>query len=111
MQINRLPEHVLRNDATLADLALMGFELGKQCAQRITRGYAVSPLQPDKSPLEVVIVFNGLASQFVEDQRAKNGLTDAGEAAYRAGYQRGFDTQLHHPGADVVLKISRPSHG
>jgi hypothetical protein len=108
LAIERLPEHQHRTDPTLADLALFGFELGKQCAQRLHRGYGTSPLQPDPSPLSVIVHFLSLADRFIADGRASNGLMVEGENAYRAGYQRGLEVQLQNPKADVVLKITRP---
>jgi hypothetical protein len=108
-QIDRLPEHRQRTDCTNADLALMGFALGKQCAQRLHRGYATTPLQPDPAPLAVILHFAKIVDEFVADQRLTNGLTQAGEVTYRTGYQRGLEVQLQNPKAEVVLKIRRPS--
>jgi hypothetical protein len=110
MAITRDPKHLLRTDVTLGDLAMMGFEVGKQCAQRLSRGYAVTPLQPDPAPLAVLLHFALIVDEFITDQRANNGLTAAGEDAYRAGYQRGLQAQLDNPTADVVLKLTRPCH-
>jgi hypothetical protein len=91
--------------ATTADLEIMGIRLGIQCAQRILRGYSTDPKDPDPSVLLVLMLFGKIENTFVADQRATNGLTDAGESAYRKGVARGVQSQMKHPEAKIEIKV------
>lgn len=91
--------------ATTADLEIFGMQLGIQCAQRILRGYSIDPSEPDPSPLHVLMLFGKIENEFVSVQRATNGLTDAGELAYRKGVARGVQSQMKHPDAKIEIKV------
>jgi hypothetical protein len=87
-----------------SDLEVFGMQLGVQAARRLIRGYAVTALQPDPSPIAVGLHFQSIVEDFVRDQRATNGLTDAGEAAYRRGYRRGLESQMKNPEATIQIE-------
>lgn len=91
--------------ATTVDLEILGMQLGVQCAQRILRGYSVDPGDRDPSALHVLVLFGKIENEFVADQRATNGLTDAGELAYRTGVARGVQAQLAKPEAKIKIKV------
>ncbi|MBB4422306.1 hypothetical protein GGD66_000832 [Bradyrhizobium sp. CIR48] len=91
-------------NATVADLEIMGMRLGIQCAQRLLRGYAADPTERDRSPDAVMALFDRIESEFVINQRRTNGLTDAGEFAYRKGVRRGRESQLRHPEAEIRIE-------
>jgi hypothetical protein len=90
--------------ATLADLETFGMRLGILCAQRIIRGYGEDPNDPDPSAIHVLLHFLQAVNYFVARERATNALTDAGEAAYRKGFDRGRESQMKNPEARIEIK-------
>jgi hypothetical protein len=90
---------------TTTDLEIFGMRLGIQCAQRILRGYSTDPADPDPSALHVLMHFGKIENEFVEHQRATNGLTDDGELAYRKGVARGVQSQMKNPDAKIEIKV------
>src|SRR4051812_44651395 len=97
--IPRLPEHEGNPKTFVSDYAFFGFELGKECALRLIRGYAVTPLQPDLSQLDVLALFSKIAEDFVAaiaepHLEAEEAYRAEAEKAYRAGFQRGLEVQL-----------------
>ncbi|WP_143099410.1 hypothetical protein [Bradyrhizobium sp. cf659] len=90
----------------MADLEALGVRLGVQCEQRIMRGYDKDPAQPDTSSLAVQDHYTAMVNDFVSHWRATTGLTDAGEAAYRKGFQCGFQKADHDPREEVSRSIS-----
>ncbi|MBB4257296.1 hypothetical protein [Bradyrhizobium sp. CIR3A] len=90
----------------MADFEALGVRLGVQCQQRMVTGYDKDPNQPDISPLAVQDHYTAMVNESVSHWRATNGLTDAGEAAYRKGFQRGLETADHDEREEVSRDIS-----
>lgn len=89
---------------TIADIEIGGMKLGIAIAQRIIRGYATTPLVPDRSPTDVILLGQGLLERAIIEGRANCGLNDLGEAAWRKGYARGYSSQLKNPSATIEIK-------
>ena len=90
---------------TTTDLEIIGMRFGIQCAQRIIRGYGEDPNDRDPSAMAVRLHFDRLVNDFVVSERVMNGMTDAGEASYRKGFDRGLASQMKNPDAKIEIKV------
>lgn len=93
-------------EATTTDLEIIGMRFGIQCAQRVLRGYATDPDARGPSAIAVLLHFQRLVNDYVISQRTTNGMTDAGDVAYRKGFERGVSAQIRNPEAIIEIKVT-----
>jgi hypothetical protein len=96
-----------RRPQTVGELEVAGMKLGISIAQRLIRGYGETPLKPDP-PRAVLALGQTYVEEAVADARANAGLNDAGEAAWRKGYERGLAAQFKNPSATIKIELVKP---
>ena len=82
---------------SLGTIEAAGIKLGASCARDILD-------KPKVSALVTTAIFLAHAKKVLNEFRASGDLTDAGEAAFRKGFDRGLQSQMKNPAARVEIR-------
>jgi hypothetical protein len=82
---------------SLGTIEAAGIKMGASCAREILD-------KPKVPALGIIAIFLAKAQKVISEFRASGDLTDAGETAFRKGFDRGLQSQMKNPDARIEIR-------